>query len=166
MPTSKLVFSLPFDLGKWEWTPDTKEREAAWALYVEFCTRITRVRRSLGPEGDFGSARLAMDSLYTLMNATRQVLRDAGATIAKKETSVGPVTINILNHSVRCILDDYHTKLEAHESTRKASEERIKHERKWPLYQQFWEEMIVMQAGLDEYVNVLEKVAGIKRSKK
>lgn len=163
MPLSKVTVKLPFfDIASAEWTPNTKERDAAWALYVEFSTRITSVKRELGPDKDFGSARLAMDSLYALLNATREVLREAGPTIAKGRTSLGPITIHVLNRSIRRILDDFHTKLEAHDSDRDLSEDRVKHERKWPLYERFWERMIEMQNGLQEYTKALETIAGVQ----
>jgi len=154
--------SLPFGIGSVKWTPNTKERDAAWALYVEFSTRITSITRELGPERDFGSARLAMDSLNTLLNATREVLREAGPTIATKPDSLGPITIKVLNLSIRRILDDFHTKLEAHESNRDPGEDRVQHERKWELYEAFWENMIEMQNGLKEYTESLESIAGVK----
>ena len=161
----KLTVSIPFGIGKVEWTPSTKEKEAAWALYVEYSTRITHVRRHGDPKKDFGSARLAMDSLYTLLNATRQVLRDAGPSIAKTPNSLGPITIRVLNRSVRKILDEFHTSLEAHESTNKSNLERIKHERKWEHYESFWNRMIWLQNGLRSYLSVLEQIAGVTPAK-
>jgi hypothetical protein len=91
----KFTVTIPFGIGKIEWTPSTQEKEAAWSLYVEYSTRITGVKRRGDPKKDFGSARLAMDSLYNLMNATWQVLREAGPAIAKKPNSLGPNTIRV-----------------------------------------------------------------------
>ncbi|WP_207061338.1 hypothetical protein [Motiliproteus sp. SC1-56] len=158
----KYTGSIPFGIGKVEWTPSTKEREAAWALYVEYSTRITRVRRSEGPEKDFGSARLAMDSLYVLLNATRQVLREAGPAIAGKPASLGAITIAVLNRSVRKLLDEFHLSLEAHEGNRSSDVSRIAHERKWAHYARFWEKMMWLQKGLQSYLKVLEVIAGVK----
>ena len=158
----KFTVSIPFGIGKVEWTPSAKGKEAAWALYVEYSTRITRVRRREGPKKDFGSARLAMDSLYTLMNATRQVLREAGPTIAKTPNSLGPITIRVLNLSVRKILDEFHTSLEAHEGSKTSNVGRVAHERKWEHYERFWKKMIWLQNGLRSYLDVLEMIAGVK----
>ena len=53
------------------WEPDESEKTAAWELYVEMVTRT--------PLGDFspkeGSAREALESIYSLFGTTRGVLR-------------------------------------------------------------------------------------------
>jgi len=163
MPIEEVIIKLPyFDIVSVKWAPNTNEREAAWQLFVEFSTRITSIKRELGPEGDFGSARLAMNSLYNLMDTSRKILREAGPSIAKKTESLGPITIYVLNQSIRKILDDYHTKLEAFESLREPHIDRVKHEREWPLYENFWHQMVDMQEGIREFTKALEEIAGVK----
>lgn len=161
----KFTVTIPFGIGKVEWTPSSKEKEAAWSLYVEYSTRITGVKRRGDPKKDFGSARLAMDSLYTLMNATREVLREAGPAIAKKPNSLGPITIRVLNLSVRKILDEFHTSLEAHEGRKPSTAGRVSYEQKWEYYERFWKKMIWLQKGLGSYLDILELIAGVKPRK-
>lgn len=166
MPLTKIKGKLPFGIGEVEWVPSAKEKDTAWHLYVEFSTRITRVKRNKGPSEDFGSARLAMDSLYSLLNDTRVILREAGSGIVKGPDSLGPLTVQVLNRSVRKTLDEFHTSLEAHESLRKPSTDRVVHERKWEHYERFWDRLISTQKGLQSYTDMLEDVLGIKRPKK
>jgi hypothetical protein len=166
----KISVSIPFGIGKVEWTPSDNERKAAWALYVEYSTRITfikgRFKRRSGKyagsyEGTMGSARLAMNSLYELMNVTRGILREAGPDIAKSSNSLGPLSIRVLNNSVRKILDDYHTSLEAHEYTRDPNEDRSIHEKKWEHYDKFCTNMLKLQEGMKKYILALEVIAGV-----
>lgn len=166
----KITVSLPFGIGKVEWTPSEKERAAAWALYVEYSTRVTfikgRFKRRTGKyagsyEGTRGSARFAMTSLYELMKVTRNILREAGPDIAKNSNSLGPLSIRVLNNSVRKILDEFHTSLEAHEYTREPNEDRAVHEKKWEHYDEFCIKMLKLQKGIAEYVSALEIIAGV-----
>jgi hypothetical protein len=162
----KIKGKLPFGIGEVEWAPNTKEKDTAWHLYVEFSTRITRIKRKGGPDRDFGSARLAMGSLYTLLGTAREILREGGSSIVKGPDSLGPLTLQVLNRSVRKLLDEFHTSLEAHESYRKPNVDRVIHERKWEYYERFWNRLVSIQNGLQSYIDLLEDILKIKRLKK
>ena len=72
-------------VGEAEWNADPKERNAAWALYVEL---VTRVAVQALPANE-GSLREVLTSLHSLFDSTREILREAGPDIGASITSVG-----------------------------------------------------------------------------
>ena len=82
---TKLVVGLPFNLGSLEVEPDEVERNAAWKLYVELATRVST--QSVDPgEGD---RRESLESLHYIFNATRQILKESGPSVAQGPNSFG-----------------------------------------------------------------------------
>jgi hypothetical protein len=63
-------------LGEAEWKADATERRAAWSLYVELVTRVAV--ESLSTDDRVRS--VALSSLHSLFDSTRQILREAGPT--------------------------------------------------------------------------------------
>ena len=68
-----LNINLPFGLGGATIEINENQQHAAWALYVEMATRVAGEELKPG----MGSAREALNSLYSLFETTRAVLREA-----------------------------------------------------------------------------------------
>ena len=93
------------------WEPDKSEVDAAWELYVEMVTRT--------PLGGFSShegyLREALDSIYSLFDTTRGILRQSGPTVARpksgRELSFGYLAVSMLNRVLRPVLTEWHPKL-------------------------------------------------------
>ena len=80
------------------WLPNDAEKKAAWELYVELVTRISVVELKNGE----GILREALNSLYSIFQTTREILRWYGADVAvprkEGELSFGLLAIKILNY--------------------------------------------------------------------
>ena len=61
------------------WEPDDAEAKAAWELYVELITRVSVVELKPGE----GLLREALNSLYSLVKTTREILRQYGPSVGK-----------------------------------------------------------------------------------
>ena len=94
--------SLKFKLGglETEWQPQEKDREAAWELYVEMLTRI--VSQSLPVE--HGDEKTALDSVYSLFEITREILRRNGRGCVE----FSKIAVVVLNQKVRPFTAKWH----------------------------------------------------------
>src|SRR5215469_10986472 len=92
------------------WAPDQSERDAAWELYVELVTRISVVE--LGPDA---LLREALNSLYSLFQTTRGILRKYGPGVARPKgganLSFGHIAVGVLNGALRPALETWHPAL-------------------------------------------------------
>ena len=97
------------------WEPDESEVEAAWELYVEMVTRT--------PLGDSspheGSVREALNSIYSLFDTTRGILRKYGPSVARPKSgqnlSFGYLAVSMLNLVLRPLLTEWHPQLQVWE---------------------------------------------------
>ena len=160
-----LGISLPFGIGNLSIEVDEVQQEAAWALYVELATRVATVPLEPGA----GSAREALDSLHSLFETTRSVLRSAGAGAANGAHSVGPLAIDILNRGLRPLLVDWHTKLGAFERSQ-IQQQRERHgaDADIVIDESGWEEREAFYAALETnrqamlvYIGALATIAGV-----
>ena len=87
-------------VGEAEWNADPKERNAAWALYVEL---VTRVAVQALPANE-GSLRGGAHFVAQPFDSTRQILREAGPDIGASITSVGGIAVTVLNRGIRPVL--------------------------------------------------------------
>jgi hypothetical protein len=144
-------------VGEAEWNADPKERNAAWALYVELVTRI-----AIQPlPANEGLLREALTSLYALFDSTRQILRSAGPDIGTSNASVGGIAITVLNRGIRPFLTRWHPALSDWEARRDASVSPGEHERKWPEHNKLRAELETLRADLESYAKGLATLAGI-----
>jgi hypothetical protein len=162
-----LSINLPFGLGGANIEINENQEKAAWALYVELATRIAGEELKPG----MGSAREALNSLYTLFETTRSVLREAGPGAANGPESVGPIAIDILNLGLRPFMVKWHTSLSGFEA-QQAEEQRsrfggevtvIVDESRWPERDAFYRELEKTRQGMLEYIQALAGIAGITR---
>nr|WP_039243419.1 hypothetical protein [Clostridium novyi] len=127
---------------KMEFTPGEKDKEAAWALYVELLTRIT----TQSIEDEYGEEKAALDSIYNLFNITRNTIKQYG--IGCKEFT--KIAIVVLNRVIRPFTSKWH-KL----SLQGAFEDKEQ-------CKLFREELKDLQGQLRNYNNMLADMAGVE----
>jgi transcriptional regulator with XRE-family HTH domain len=140
---------------------DAAERSAAWELYIELVTR-TAVSR-LGPND--GLLREAIDSLYTLFETARGILRRHGPLVAQvngeRPHTFGGLALDILNDVLRPLLSEWHPLLLHYESQRAPRVSAVEHERAWARNEELREVLAEVRGTLDEYAEQLAMVAGV-----
>jgi hypothetical protein len=154
---TKLTVGLPFNLGQLEFELDEVQQRAAWELYVELTTRITV--QPLDPNE--GLMREAMSSLYSIFGATREILREAGPSVAQGPNSFGPMAIEVLNKGLRPFLAKWHPSLLAYEQKRPLEVSTRDHERLWDKAPEFYEELAKVQEQMMIYAEALGKIARV-----
>jgi hypothetical protein len=162
-----LSFNLPFGLGGANIVVTEAQRNVAWALYVELATRISSVPLAPGQ----GSIREALNSLHSLFDTTRSVLREQGPGAAQGAESVGPLAIEILNRGLRPFLVDWHTRLSGFEDAQ-AQEQREKYggntqvivdESQWPDHDAFYAALEDLRQQMVAYIAILARIAEVSR---
>ena len=151
--------SLSIDFGMFKldtkWTPDPRQSEAAWALYVELMTRIATQPVDL----DEGLLREALTSLHELFPATRDVLRKSGPRAGANTTSVGGIALVVLNGAVRPFLSRWHPRLAAWEKHCPIDRAARDHERAWDQEAKCRGELEKLRQGLITYAQALASLA-------
>lgn len=147
-----MSLNLPWGLGGVELEVSEAEVRAAWQLYVEYATRVTA--HPLEPGA--GSVREALESLYSLFSATREVLREAGADVADGRNALGPLAIRALNEGIRPFLVRWHTELRA--SERAGTSDELSHDRRAA----FDNELEQLRQSLEQYVEALAEICGFR----
>src|SRR5512143_632759 len=149
--------SIDFGIFKLDtkWVPDPRQREAAWALYVELMTRVATQPLEL----DEGLLHEALQSLHELFPATRHVLRTSGPAAGASKKSVGGIALAVLNGAVRPFLARWHTRLLAWYETLPPDRTARDHERAWPDEAKCRGEMERLRRGLVEYARSLASIA-------
>ena len=140
-----------------KWVEDPRQRDAAWALYVELATRIA----TQGLDLDVGLLREALESLHALFAVTRGVLRTGGPAVGSSSQSVGGIALIVLNKAVRPFLAKWHPAL-AHweaQSKQSATTSQRDHERAWPEELKCRAELAKLQEGLLQYAQALARIA-------
>ena len=153
----RVSVSLPFGMGKAEWESDPAERRAAWCLYVEL---ITRVAVQAIP-GDCWLFREALDSLYSLFESTRIVLKDGGPDLGRSKQSVAGIAIGVLNVGLRPFLSRWHPSLSSWETSRRPEVSQLEHERQWTDISEFKSQFQTLRGELSKYADALAAIAGI-----
>ena len=86
------------------WKPNEAEMYAAWELYVELVTRVSVVEIKV----EEGTLSEALNSLYSLFETTRGILKKYGPEVAhpleKNRISFGKLAVIILNYQLRPLL--------------------------------------------------------------
>jgi hypothetical protein len=161
-----LSFSLPFGVGEITVQRTEAQMRAAWALYVELATRVSTQPLPAGQ----GSCREALDSLYSLFEATRTTLKEAGPYAVEGAQSVGPLAIRVLNEGIRPFLAKWHDRLGAFEDEQilehyreyGGDSEPVIDEGAWPDRTAFDAELAALRKGIAQYVDALGEIAGVK----
>lgn len=138
------------------WEPDESEIKAAWELYVEMATRTPL--GGVSPQG--GSVREALNSIYSLFDTTRTILRNYGPGVARpkggRELSFGYLAVSMLNHVLRPLLTEWHPRLQQWER-----ENPSLNEREWPGRGDFLEDLGEAEDLLRQYAKLFTGVADV-----
>ena len=118
------------------------DKDAAWDLYVEMLTRI--VTQPLPPEA--GDEQAALESVYSLAPATRDILRHHG----RASIQFSKVAVPVLNQVIRPFTAKWH---------RESLAGSFEHEHKRT---QFREELASLQVELRNYNRMLAEIAGVE----
>jgi hypothetical protein len=146
-----LSLNLPFGLGGVTIEVTEAEARAAWALYVEYATRISGAESERG----LGSPREALNSLYSLFATTRGILREGGPEIAQGVDALGELAIRALNDGVRPFLVRWHST----SSEREAAGDELQGSER----ERFEAELAELRGDLAVYVEALGTIAGIRQ---
>ena len=138
------------------WEPDESEVGAAWELYVEMVTRT--------PLGGFsfrdGSLREALNSIYSLFDTTRGILRSSGPKVARPKSerglSFGYLAVSMLNRVLRPFLTKWHPELHSWERNYPHLDENA-----WEGRSDFLNELNEMSVQLRQYADLFAKVADV-----
>ena len=118
------------------------DEDAAWDLYVEMLTRIT----TQPLPSDVGDEQTALDSVYSLFPATREILRQRG----RKTVQFSKVAVPMLNQIVRPFTAKWHR-----ESLADAFADPDKRA-------EFREELAALQKDLRNCARLLADIAGVE----
>lgn len=83
-----------------DWSPNTSDQDAAWALYIELLTRIST--QHLQPE--HGDEKTALDSIHALFGLTRKILKGH----SRDCQEFAKIAIPVLNQVVRPFTAKWH----------------------------------------------------------
>ena len=155
----KVSVSLPFGIGAAEWEADQTERRAAWSLYVELVTRIAV--DTLDTEQ--GLLREALNSLYSLFETTREILKEAGPDVGASRQSVGGIAIAVLNKGLRPFLTNWHPRLQVWEAKRSAEVSLAEHEQQWSEISELRKELESLRQDLSQYAIALAEIAEVEK---
>jgi len=156
MPVTKVSFNLPFGIGGVEWEPDKAEAEAAWALYIELVTRVST--QPLAQETSV--AREALDSLHSLFDTTRDVLRAAGPNVGVARDTLGGIAIAVLNDGLRPFLSRWHGSYSRWSGRGDANLSDFN----WPDRHAFYDDLGRLQEELGAYAKALYEIATVDQA--
>jgi hypothetical protein len=143
------------------WEPKESERNAAWDMYVELVTRLPVAY--VKPEE--GSLRIGLSALYRLFDATREILRKYGPSVARPrdmgQLSFGLLSVRIMDVVLRPFLIKWYPLLKEYEETKKRSDSPQEHERKWERYEELNQAMKEVREALLQYSNLLARASEV-----
>jgi len=160
-----LNVNLPFGLGGANIVVTEAQQKVAWALYVELATRVAGVKLESG----MGSACEALNSMHSLFETTRSVLRAEGPAAANGPESVGPIAINILNTELRPFLVKWYAALSSFENQQTEVQREqyggkitiVIDESRWPERDAFYQALEENRQSMLEYIEILARIAGV-----
>jgi hypothetical protein len=97
------LVELPEDVVGQKWKPIAADRKAAWELYTEMRTRISTQPLHYRA----GDEKAALDSLYKLFQATRDLTRKHGIECRHFAT----ISVHVLNATIRPFTARWHRRL-------------------------------------------------------
>ena len=153
----KIDLKLPGLVGiQGTWEPDESEVRAAWELYVELVTRT--------PLGEIssveGSTRESLNSIYSLFDTTRAILRSSDPSVASpragRRLSFGYLAVSMLNLVLRPLLSKWHPRMLAWERTNPDASEW-----EWQDRREFLDDLDATREQLEQYAGLFAEVAGV-----
>lgn len=137
---TRLKIKAPF--LEMEWNPSEPDKVAAWELYIELLTRITTQRL---PK-DHGDEKTALDSVYSLFNITRSIIKANG----RECIEFTKIAVVVLNQVIRPFTARWHLK-----SVGGGFDDAT-------TCQLFRSELQELQAILRKYTAMLSEMAGVE----
>ena len=125
-----------------EWEPQVKDAEAAWEMYVELLTRIA----TQPLPNDAGMESAALESVYSLFDVTRNILRKYG----RDCLGFAKIAVIILNQVVRPFTARWH---------RLSNENAFQDQNQCQLFR---EELQALQVKLRNYMGMLAEIAAVE----
>lgn len=125
-----------------EWTPKAADKNAAWALYIELLTRITTQPLPI----EHGDEKTALDSVYSLFETTREVIREYGPECI----NFTKIAIVVLNQVIRPFTAKWHQKSIAGD---------FEHETERTVFR---DELAALQQELRKYSQMLADIADVE----
>jgi len=125
-----------------EWKPQDEDKAAAWELYVELLTRVA----TQPLDEKHGDEKTALDSVFSLFEITRQVLKSN----TRNCTEFTKIAIVVLNQIIRPFTAKWH-RLSLQDAF--ANEENKK---------QFRVELAQLQTVLKKYTKMLADMADVE----
>jgi hypothetical protein len=123
-----------------EFKPGDKDRDAAWALYVELLTRITT--QTL--KDDEGNEESALESVYSIFPITRSILKEYG----RECVQFTKIAVVVLNQVVRPFTAKWHkSKVDGTFTTR---------------FAEFRSDLKELQPKLRCYASMLSEIADVE----
>jgi len=155
----KVKVTLPFIGVDTEWAPDHTERVAAWKIYIELITRISREPLP----NDEGLVRESLSSLYSLFQAMRLIMRDDGPGVGLREKTVGYIALRVMNDHLRPLLATWHPRLEEWEAKIPKECGKQAHEKQWAEEPALRAALEALRQKLAAFTQELQKIADVKR---
>jgi hypothetical protein len=125
-----------------EWKPQDEDKAAAWELYIELLTRI-----ATQPLNEtHGDEKTALESVFSLFNITRQVLKNN----TRNCTEFAKIAVVVLNQVVRPFTAKWH-----HLSLQGAFNDPVQ-------CTEFRNELLILQSILRRYTKMLADMAGVE----
>lgn len=152
---------LPFGRGEigGRWTPDAREREAAWDMYVELVTGTSLAE--LHPDS---SLKEAVASLNGLAVTIRRMLRRHGPAIARPkhdELTFAWVAVAVLNRVLRPFLTRWQPILADWERRRPDGVTALEHEARWERRDELRQGVNEVRETLSAFADMLADAAGV-----
>ena len=125
-----------------ELSPKEEDRSAAWKMYIELLTRVT----TQALPADSGNEETALESIHSLFETTRQVLKEQG----QECIQFTKIAIVVLNQIVRPFTARWHPKSIAGDFDKQTE------------CDDFRAELKVLQVELHKYSRALAHLAGVE----
>jgi hypothetical protein len=141
------------------WNPNDAERQAAWELCVELCTRVPVV-----PLRDHeGLLEEALTSLHNIFGQTREILRRNGPAVAEDrrgELSLAVLAGHMLNQVIRPITAYWHPEIQRLGAMNNEGLSKADTERQWPRAAELRTLLTELREPLTAFARVFAEACG------
>jgi len=125
-----------------EWSPSEPDKKASWDLYIELLTRVSTQKLDV----NYGDEKTALDSLYSLFETTRGIIKEHG----KDCIEFTKLAVVVLNQKIRPFTQKWH---------RIAISEDFNNPE---ICTEFRNELEELQRDLHIYTQMLAQMAGVE----
>ncbi|NYH50435.1 gas vesicle protein [Nocardiopsis arvandica] len=151
---SSVTLTIP-QMTQMEFTVTRDSQQVAWKIFVEVATRVSTQRM----DQDSGRMREALDSLYSLFQALRDLLKTIEPRSRRDEPSVEQLAIGMLNLELRPFLSRWHPELSRWENHQPGADEST-----WPRNAECRADLAGVQERIGEYALGFAQLARMPES--